>query len=606
MPPGNRHFLEAVAEVFGSEKASDCVIRFCQEADVLERQPEQQQQQQQQQQQEASAEALLSAGAADAAGAVGVPVIKDQSFIGSPLPAHRFVLCFSSERFTAQFERWDSGEPATPAASSTQTASFTSTPTTPRPELRIPLGSEAEVDSARAAIRFAYTGEVQAGSVREVLEVRRQATYLQIKGCAEACDEVLRGMIAASTVTAQQQQQEDVDEGHQPLSEQQAAAVMEFYLSASLWPDPAVMKDPSFEAVVTAAKPQLVSYFGSTLRVLNTPSLRQQLLDLPAVAVEALLESDRFGTDSESSVLLVLATWMEANYATKTDAETRRRLCRQVRLVQLNKPYLGFVLPALAADFGLSPDTPAGWFPVSVAEACFITHFADASEKKRKRLVKEAQGCSAYDIRSATYNTTPRAACLTFDGLSVAMHIPQQTLEEKLASSQPGKTARIFWTMEQQPFVVVQGFEWRVSVQCRHGASSAGLFKHCRKPGAFKTLNPRHLSGPEPMLVDMCSHLVVERWRNGKCEGSVVTNFCSDTYVGTGKGWGSASALPLRPLEERGAEAGGGGAGDAPAGGGGQEAAGGTQQMLAAWGEYLHEGKIRGRLTLLPASDEEQ
>ncbi|GFR47762.1 hypothetical protein Agub_g9529 [Astrephomene gubernaculifera] len=566
MAPGNKHFLDAVANLFGSEKGSDCVIRFYQEADVLARPKKKHK--------------ANKAGAADA--------LEGEVFLGTPLPAHRFVLCYSSERFSAQLERWDNGEQAPPAPSARPSTSST-TPSSSRPELRIPLASEAEVDSARAAIRFAYTGEVQAGSVREVLEVRRQAAYLQIEGCAKACDEVLCAMMAAAATAQQPSDRRGSGAAVQGDPGQQQAAVLDVYASSSLWPD------AGFETVITAAKQQLVSYFGSTLRVLNTPPLRQQLLALPAVAVEALLESDSFGTDSESSVLLMLAVWMQANHG-KTDAAVRERLCRRVRLVQLSKPYLSFVLPALAADYEVSPDTPAGWFPITMPEAAFIAHFAGASDIDRKRLLEEAEKVSStYNIRSATYSTAPRVQCVPREGLTMTGYLPQRELEEKLASLQPGEAAGFFWTMKQ-PVVSAQGFEWRIYTNYLHGESSAGLYLHCYKPEAYRTLNPRRFTANVPMLVSICGRLAVNRWRNGARAGSFSHIYSMGGLLGTGQAWGNTSAMPLKQLE-RGAEAGDGG-GDAAAGGD-REAAGGNQQVLAAWGEYLHEGKITGSLTLL-------
>ncbi|GFR48590.1 hypothetical protein Agub_g10494, partial [Astrephomene gubernaculifera] len=496
------------------------------------------------------------------------------------------VLRFSSERFAAQLERWDrGGEQAPPAASS---PSSTSTPSNSRPELRIPLASEVDVPSARAAIRFAYTGQVQAGSVREVLEVRRQAAYLQIEGCAEACDEVLRGMMAAAA------SQGDGDGGGgagAPPGVRPAA--LEFYTHGALWPDPAVDKHPSFIAVIAAAKQQVVSYFGNTLRVLNTPSLRQQLLDLPAVAVEALLESDSFGTDSESSVLLMLATWMQANYG-KTDAGTRKRLGRQVRLVQLSKPYLSYVLPLLAADYEVSPNTPAGWFPVTVSEAAFIASFAGASEKEQRSLLDDAELLSKSNIHSAAYSTAPRTQCVPEDGIGFAAHIPQRELEEELAGLQPGGMALLLWTMEQQQFMFAQGLMCVVSIGWCHGGLSADVWMYCFQPAAYITLSPRRFSDHAvPVLVSIGRRLAINRWHNGTRADSIVLRGGKEEPVHMKRGWGHRLVLPLR-RPKRGAEAGRGG------GGGGSLGAGGNRQALAAWEEYLHEGKITCSLTLLP------
>ncbi|GFR41789.1 hypothetical protein Agub_g2551, partial [Astrephomene gubernaculifera] len=376
---------------------------------------------------------------------------------------HQLVLSNASEWLASQLERCSSSTGASELGCGGLPAASTSDR---RPVLRIPLPSEAEVPSARSAIRFAYTGDVDAASIREALQVRRQAVRLQIKGCTAACDDIIQAKLSAAAAAtagavsgASSSQQAGGSSSNaaaggggaggnssRGISAQQLPAVLELYACEALWPDSCKNNGggadaddgPSFAAILEAAKPQLVSYFGDALRVLNTPPLRQQLLALPAVAVEALLESDSFGTDSESSVLLLLAAWMKVNYG-KTDTATRKRLCRQVRLVQLSRPYLGFILPALARDHELSPQLPAGWFPISVTEAAFIAHVAGApSEHERTELLKGA--FDFYDVFQPSYNTTARTQSLPPRDLTCCWHVPQRLLERALAGLHPGGT----------------------------------------------------------------------------------------------------------------------------------------------------------------------
>ncbi|GLC67087.1 hypothetical protein PLESTF_000513700 [Pleodorina starrii] len=117
---------------------------------------------------------------------------------------------------------------------------------------RIPLGSMAEEPAARAAIRFAYTGEVPAGSsVRQVLELRRQGAYLQISGCVAACDEVLTAKVSGSsgaTVASSNNQAADGSNRRAVTIEeapQQPPAVLELFESEALWPGPAHKRSPA-------------------------------------------------------------------------------------------------------------------------------------------------------------------------------------------------------------------------------------------------------------------------------------------------------------------------------------------------------------------------
>ncbi|KXZ51798.1 hypothetical protein GPECTOR_11g240 [Gonium pectorale] len=289
-------------------------------------------------------------------GAAGVTGSGEEGpvILGEPLPAHRLVLSGCSERFAAELERWHSGA-VSPADVSTDGA--TSPSGAPpvyggRPVLRVPLGSEAELPGALAAIRFAYTGEVAAASVREALEVHKQAAYLGVEGCGAACSSRIRTLLEADDL---------------PGSGKPSQPLQEIFACSAMWPPAA--EEPSFAAVLAFAKQRLVKHFGDTLGVLNDERLREQLVGLPAVALEALLESDDFGTDTESSVLLLLAEWMAVNHD-RTTAATRERLCRLLPEVSLSvrEPQCTFFLalmmprtPDAAAGGGLSLESFAAY-----------------------------------------------------------------------------------------------------------------------------------------------------------------------------------------------------------------------------------------------------
>ncbi|EFJ46799.1 hypothetical protein VOLCADRAFT_92613 [Volvox carteri f. nagariensis] len=93
-----------------------------------------------------------------------------------------------------------------PSSEVTQTTVMTATVTVShhnRLELCIPLGCKEDLYGNLAALQYMYTGELRgcgggggaaaaAGfSVAELLAIRSQATYLQVEGCAEACDREL-------------------------------------------------------------------------------------------------------------------------------------------------------------------------------------------------------------------------------------------------------------------------------------------------------------------------------------------------------------------------------------------------------------------------------
>ncbi|KAG2445167.1 hypothetical protein HYH02_008635 [Chlamydomonas schloesseri] len=97
----------------------------------------------------------------------------------------------------------------------------------PLRQLQVSLGCAQELPAARAAVQFAYTGRVEVGSIREALQVRQQAAYLQMAGCAEVC-------------------------------------VWRLY--AALWPDTA--EDAAFAGILREARQLLVAYFRGAVAAL--------------------------------------------------------------------------------------------------------------------------------------------------------------------------------------------------------------------------------------------------------------------------------------------------------------------------------------------------
>ncbi|KAG2484519.1 hypothetical protein HYH03_016659 [Edaphochlamys debaryana] len=375
-PAVNRLVVEALSRLFGSEEGADLNIQFCLEEDAA------------------------ASGGAD---------------LGPPLPAHSFVLRIACERFRAQLDRWDEAPPASKRAKSSEEGAS-------RPLLRVPLGSEAELPAARLAIRFAYTGQVHASGVREALEVLWAGEYLAIEGCAAACSQWLTDRLAATGA-------EESGSSAAPAE----PAVLRLYACEDLWPS----EDPRFAAVLAAAKAQLVWHFGSTIAALNTPSLRQQLEALGPKRLEALLESDDLGTDSEDSVLTLLATWMRANRA-RTDAATRKRLRGLVRLPQLSPQAVSCLLLLLAADYETKgPQHPAGWFPISSTEAAIVSSYLASSEACRQR-TREAQAAAG---APGWHNTTPRKQCVPAEGLPFPWSISKEALTAALEVLQPGQAA---------------------------------------------------------------------------------------------------------------------------------------------------------------------
>lgn len=530
-------------------------------------------------------------------------------------------------------------------------------PSPARPQLLIPLGSEAEVPSARAAIQFAYTGQIAARSIREALEVRCQGGYLQIHGCAAACDEFMKdqlkaavhGNIAAVPATASKK---DAVGRSSSVPESCPQQVFDLYNYKDLWPtDDAETDETSFAAVLTCAGSALVTHFHSALAVLNSPPLTHQLLALPPIALERLLYSNDFATDCESSVLLLLATWMAQNHAS-TDADGRKRLCRTIRLAQLSRPYASMLLPALAADYDAGPDKPSGWFALNFADALFTASIINAQDDERVKLLAMVASsddeavAAVYDcgmiggatIQGSNNNQQQqpppvmsgipsslalklprRQQCIPSSGLNVKWFISQQELLEAICRLRPGKTTKVSAMFEGGTDVYTAvGFHWSVWVKLFSGHKPfAGLFMRCELPPALVVPGSRLRSEAAcRMVVRYNAELTVAHWRGGSREDIRCRSKTQLIERGSSRGWPSALPLKVQPqqkqqpqapqvlnLQQRqaatAAAAGKSGSGGSGFGSGSSsDSASGGVDLLEAWAEYLRRERISGTLTL--------
>ncbi|KAG2483373.1 hypothetical protein HYH03_017729 [Edaphochlamys debaryana] len=437
------------------------------------------------------------------------------------LPAHKLALALASPMFRAQLERWN-GADLRPG----------------RPELLVSLDSEAELPAAICALQYAYTGLLAVASMPEALQVAQMGEYLVIEGCSAACMKWVADRL---------------------LAERSTAASGPTFLELYSCDDLSTCTAPGLQAILDRTKPQLLGHFGNSLAVLNTPCLREQLLDLSAAGLESLLESDAFGTDSEASILHLLAVWMEANFS-RTDLAMRKRLCGLVRLAQLGPDSRASVLGPLAHDFmATGGSTPPGWFPVTAAEASHVSYFASINPLLRSSLCKAAAG--------AWYSTTPRTHCIPQAGLEAEWSISREQLHG-------AHTA------------VANGLEWSVQVELESGADAASVRFTWSLPAAFKLpgscLAPGGSAAGLPYHGELWCVLTVHR--SDPAQGVSFMQVFGGTFgrgssVELGEGSIMLGALPLaKPPPE-------------------------ADALLGPWAGYLGpEGKLTGSLKVLPHS----
>ncbi|KXZ49090.1 hypothetical protein GPECTOR_23g22 [Gonium pectorale] len=644
MQPLNVHVAAALGGLFGSEEAADCAILFVRSSEAGP----------------ATAGSKRSRSQADG---------EEAEPLAEPLPAHTLVIRYASGWFAAKLPNTRASQqldgaagdvpllPPTPQQQHQQPNGVFSGGDTEGsgpgnfairrlsgaaaalPVLRVPLGGPEEVPAARAAVQFAYTGRVAAGtSVREALELYRQGQYLQVEGCGAACLAAIGSMLEADVSSSGSSgtsgsgvgggggsaAEHSRAAGHDSCSSDQSGSViLELYECIRLWPDPAL--EPAFASILSAAEPRLVAHFGDTLAVLNMPELRQQLLGLPAEGLEVLLESDNFGTDDESSILLLLATWVQRN-GDKLDGGTVERLCRLVRLAQLSPHFARVMLPALAcarlASRAAGAGGPCGgWFPITCAEAIHLTSVCTAAANKEGvhvGLLRRA-GVGMYDLASARFSTrrrrrspTSRSSAQQPSGSgrqqqqqppAFGWSISQEELERQLEGLRPGGTISLLADADSGLGAIsARGFHWTPCIAYDHDDAATELFMRCDLPAAYG-LDEASLGGPLAALARIgAARLEVDRWRgDGPREVAAHKVFNASPCIIVGDQGMNCNMFIKVPLtRQQPAEA----QGEAVAVSQSQRApactSGGSSGLLRAWEDYLHGGRMTGRLVVLP------
>ncbi|KAG2447538.1 hypothetical protein HYH02_007462 [Chlamydomonas schloesseri] len=520
---------------------------------------------------------------------------------GEPLPAHSLVLQFASDKIKAQLE-WlaTEGASAGPAnKKARKSAAAAATAGKELPEVQLMLGSEKELPAAHAAVKFAYTGMAELNSIREALQVRRQAAYLQMEGCEQACTAAIKEMLAQGRGSGTAGSA-STSSGGGAAAPTAPPPVLELYSCTELWPD--LAEDAAFAALLTEAKLQLVAHFGDTLAVLNNKELYEQMRALPAVGLEALLESDDFGTDSESSVVLVLAEWMAANHAT-TDEDTRRRLCGLLRLVQCSRAYLSCVLPVLAARHQEDSHNTAGWFPISPTEATCLLTYSLVTVAERTAMAGEGEPygpCGGMEGWPPAWRSTqPRRQCLPAEGRRFSFEASVEDLERVFGALGPGGEGILYPRMcgaRHADCIVALGLDWTPYATWEFDSAAAGMRLGAEIPAALKAAGS---GAAGPAAEQLLTKAVVSfpRAQLSVCGAGGLVTWSGDfdrshsTQAGYGRGW--VVALILKKLATAGRTADGGGHSnrDVPHSSG----------MAARWAPYLQGGTcLKGSVTLLP------
>ncbi|KAG2431760.1 hypothetical protein HXX76_009256 [Chlamydomonas incerta] len=328
---------------------------------------------------------------------------------------------------------------------------------------------------------------------------------------------------------------------------------------------------------------------------LTDPAARALVLQLPAAALEAALLAENFATDDESTVLLLLATWLAVN---SVAAPVQLALQRLLRLGHMNEAYAVVLLPLLVE---------ASWIALSRMELGLVAQCGGGSEARRKHICGAAVHLPSAREGARWFHTAPRPRppprVLDWDVDAAAIAAARPG--DFIAASRFASGAKL----------VANGFEWTAGVVGAPAApggpaDAVGVFLYCGLPQTVFSIATRtggHYSlrsGPgEYKIFAHPGKLTLTAFRKAAGDGgssvgssvgssggssggssktwtaAVQLTLHEDEVVEFGHRWGDARALPLA----------------APESGRGQGQGQGADR-LGPWEPYLLEGQLRGQL----------
>ncbi len=430
-------------------------------------------------------------------------------------------------------------------------------------------------------------GQGQQGvSVRELLLIRRQAEYLQVQGCAEACDVALVGCFRRRS-------------GGKGSPASPLAPVLELYSCRHLLPSEEE-DNQRVKPVLAACRNFLVRNWDATIpdgedqpskaailawllggdavRIANDEELLVTWFSLPASALEELLQSDHLSTDDEATVVALAEMWVAGQGSAATEDEIAR-VRAQLRLVNCSTSYLFDVLPKLP------------WLgPEPVQQAVFLARCRLSDRSSWENLGSQLDG---YDTTTPWYGKR-RPQSVRQEGVSYSWEVSR---EELLAGLRHRKAAQLAVTFQGASSycadglkVAALGCEWSVRLQVKRGAAHAGIFLFCSAP-EFITAQTGDLYG------GCCVSARVEVFTTS----ASVSHGLMDSVVQCGGGWGAHEALALGVA---GAELAAGGrkghvaeGADAAADDDDDVEASEEAALLAPWADYLRpDGGLAGTL----------
>ncbi|KAG2490603.1 hypothetical protein HYH03_010995 [Edaphochlamys debaryana] len=355
------------------------------------------------------------------------------------------------------------------------------------PELRVPLEDADDYPYAMSAIRFVYTGELDDSGAFELLQTRRQASFLGVEGCPKAADAALVELarsrlsgVAELYACRQLLPDPEHDPAAAELRPRLKAACQEALVKRGGYKASEVIKvTVGGSAKAVKAGEVLAWAFPDAPSMFSNPATRKQLMALSSSALEALLSSEGFGTDVEDSVLLLLAEWLANKHMVRgTNADEGKRLCRCVRLCQLSSVYFHGVLPLIE------------WFPIE-EEFDYIAQYREVPDGPALAVLQQAGQRAGYDLTCDWYARSARPLGRSDAGHDYEWSFSREQLEAGLI--RPALESPLAKVVAINSFggkdgvrLISRGFEWVPMLQWERFMEAAGFHFYPTLPGVLE------------------------------------------------------------------------------------------------------------------------
>jgi hypothetical protein len=174
-----------------------------------------------------------------------------------------------------------------------------------KPDVPLQVDEQWQVEALTRAIKYMYTGSVDADDMRRLVETWWAADFLHVTGCMESCvNEIVSLLSKADDI----EQFKTLRDAVRMLPGKYSDAASEPFSGIA---QAAVKKLTSLAHTGDWSEILLFFVGGNVLNILNNGALRKVCMRMPASQLVKILTSDSLATDSEESIVMFGEAFLE-------------------------------------------------------------------------------------------------------------------------------------------------------------------------------------------------------------------------------------------------------------------------------------------------------